>query len=166
MDDPATLQRKWDQARMRLDTGMSLRQIVATADADTLAAIKEWAPTWIDVQAQARQPSSPQGVGPGTARTLEQLINSIDERLLVIGDDGTREAIEADREARSAVAVFEQHAAHIGRLVAGTRPARLGPLWLRLRPGRRWAQGSRPCRPQAGRRSKRLATRPWHDERG
>lgn len=120
VDDPATIQRKWDQARMRLDAGMSLRQVVATADADTLAAITEWAPTWLDVQAHLSQPSGVEGAKPDTARTLAQLHNSIDERLLVIGDDGTRSAIEADREARSAAAVFEQHATHVGRLVAGT----------------------------------------------
>jgi len=123
--DADTMSRKWEQVRMRLDAGIPVQRIVAKADAETLAAIREYGDAWFETQHQSHQPSGVMGSEADTTASMEQLNNSIDARLIEVGDDHTKWAVEADREARSAVAVFEQHAAHIGRLVAGTASSSL-----------------------------------------
>lgn len=120
LPDGSVLQRKWDQARMQLEAGIPLQRVVSSADADTLAAIKEWAPTWLAAEAQAGKPSGLLATNHDATAVLAQLDNSIDERLLTIGDANTQSAIRSDRAARVAKAGFEQHAAHVSRRVAGT----------------------------------------------
>jgi hypothetical protein len=85
-----------------------------------VSSVREYAPTWFEIQHQAHQPSGVLATSIDTDQLVEQLGNSIDTRLVEIGDADTREAIQADWEARAAVAEFEQHSAQVSRLVAGT----------------------------------------------
>ncbi len=124
--DAATLARKWEQVRMRLDAAIPLQRIVAKADAETLAAIREYAPTWFDVQHAKGQPTGLDYNAADVSTALHQLGNSIDARLIEIGDEATAEAIKADREARAAVAEFAQHVAYMDGVMSGRGGDALG----------------------------------------
>jgi hypothetical protein len=45
----------WERVRMLLDAGQSLQQIIAKADAGSLHAIREWAPTYLDAKSKGAQ---------------------------------------------------------------------------------------------------------------
>ncbi|MBO0920364.1 hypothetical protein J1G42_05940 [Cellulomonas sp. zg-ZUI222] len=124
--DADTLARKWGQVRMRLDAAIPLQRIVAKADAETLAAIREYAPTWFEVQHEKRQPSGLTRTDADVSAAMRQLTNSIDARLIEIGDATTAEAIKADREARAAVAEFDNHAAYVDGVTSGRGADALG----------------------------------------
>lgn len=124
--DADTLARKWEQVRMRLDAAIPLQRIVAKADAETLAAIWEYAPTWFEVQHEKRQPSGLTRNDADVSVAMRQLTNTIDARLIEIGDAATAEAIKADREARAAVAEFDSHAAYVDGVTSGRGGDALG----------------------------------------
>jgi len=124
--DADTLARKWEQVRMRLGAAIPLQRIVAKADAETLAAIREYAPTWFEVQHEKRQPSGLTRNDADVSVSMRQLTNTIDARLIEIGDAATAEAIKADREARAAVAEFDNHAAYVDGVTSGRGGDALG----------------------------------------
>jgi hypothetical protein len=63
------LQIAWDRVRAKLDAGMCLPKIIASADEATLWAIREWAPDWLEAENYKATPSDQRGLGytdPGT----------------------------------------------------------------------------------------------------
>lgn len=100
-NDALALQRaqmKWDQVRMRLEAGMSIQQVLSTADADTALALREWGPAWIEVQAFGAR-SDLDGYLPYQAPDTTALMRSIDARLAEISGTGAAETLTALRDA-------------------------------------------------------------------
>jgi hypothetical protein len=100
-NDPQSLlrlQQRWDQVRMRLDSGASLQRVIASADADTLTAIREWAPTWLAAQADSARPAGMEGLefdDPDVA----PIMRSLDERLAEVSGNGFSTVNQRAKEA-------------------------------------------------------------------
>lgn len=75
-------QSKWDQARGMLEAGASIREVIASADVDTLVAIREWAPNYLTTQAPKDHPGGPTG---GTFKAPEELIENAEASRRPVG---------------------------------------------------------------------------------
>jgi len=134
--DAVALQRaqmRWDQVKTRLDAGMPMRQILASADRDTVLAVAEWAPAWLEAKHYA---SSKHGLadGPYEPPNLDGLHRSIDDRLAEVLDEDGDEAISLGlvREAAVAVAGFQPLAEHAGQLVRNEAHAQTSGMEVAL----------------------------------
>ncbi len=130
-DDAASqmrAQRKWDQARMMLDAGMPMRTLVQrTDDVETLLAIAEWAPSYLDAQ-QYRAPRLGEVTAPSDHGPLQRGITA---RVAELSGGETRDALVSASEARAALAGFAHRADYLDSLVADD--ARVSPLEASIR---------------------------------
>lgn len=112
---------KWAQVAMRLDAGMSLHDIVSRADVDTLHAIAEYAPSWVEAQsfkAGAGRGSRPQSTPDHTA-----LRRSVDERLAQLTGKGAVSALADARSAAGEAAYLEVAGRRLDSLIDGRAPS-------------------------------------------
>lgn len=122
-DDAVTLQRaqmRWDGVRQRLDAGMPMRQVLAGADLDTVLAIQEWGPAYLEAQAYSARDKSAAFAPPNP----EGLSSAITARLLEVADADTRWALAAQQDAATAVGGFAPLAEHASTLLDPTAPPR------------------------------------------
>ncbi len=118
--DAASLQRaqmKWDQVRARLEAGMTLRQVIDAADAETLLAIAEWGPSYLEAQAHAGQASGVTGSSP--TADVDGLRRSIDARLVAVGNSEEQWALQAQQEVAKTLAGIGPIAQHVQGLLDG-----------------------------------------------
>jgi len=105
----------WDGVKVRLDAGMNVREILAGADRDTVLAVAEWAPAWLEAKHYS---GSKRGLadGPYEPPNLDGLHRSIDDRLaqVVSGDEAL--SLTLARDAKVAVAGFQPLADHTAAL--------------------------------------------------
>ncbi|NNM44596.1 hypothetical protein [Knoellia koreensis] len=129
-DDPVALQRaliRWDQVRGMLEAGKPLRSVVAEADVDTLVAVGEWGPSWLEAQAYADRPAAGSPMMRETPKVDgEALQSAITARLLEVADADTRWALSAQQVADQAVGGFTPMAEHVGRLLDASGPPSSG----------------------------------------
>lgn len=121
-DATARLTVKWAQVAMRLDAGMPLAQVLASADAETAHAIREFAPSWVEAH------SFKAGAGRGGSRPQEApdhtgLRRAIDERLAGLSGKGAVSALAESRAAAGEAAYFRVHGERLDSLIAGTTPS-------------------------------------------
>lgn len=95
----------WERVRMLLDAGRSLPEVIATADADTLLAIREWAPTYLETLAPAPLPGTPRQ--PVDVAPLER---SVRERWAQLKGDKDLTAALAEEPALAGLQVRLKHA--------------------------------------------------------
>lgn len=80
-------QARWEGVKAKLDAGMVVSQILADADRDTVLAIGEWAPAYLEAQVYAARPSGltiAQTSGPD----LDAIARAVDARLAQLDADG------------------------------------------------------------------------------
>lgn len=120
-DDAVALQRaqiRWDGVRAQLDAGKPMRAILASADLDTVLAIAEWAPAWMEAQAYANRRH---GEPPATVDT-NALHSAITARLTEVASPDARWALTAQQEAQAASGGFTPLADHARSLLDPTAP--------------------------------------------
>lgn len=121
-EDAVALQRAsmaWDGVRARLDAGMRLQQVLATASRVEVLAIAEWGPALLEAQHFA---GSDHGLAAGYERPdLANFRRSVDDRLAeVLDEDGDASiSLGLTREAEIAVAKFQPLADNAAALVRG-----------------------------------------------
>ncbi|WP_400158530.1 hypothetical protein [Arthrobacter sp. BPSS-3] len=110
---PASTRDSWERVKMLLDAGQSLAQVIGKADAQSLHAIREWAPTWLDATSK------------GNTTDLAPFERSIAERWaeLVPNAEPIREYIDSAPD----VATFNQMAESFGNRLEG-RESSFGSL--------------------------------------
>lgn len=122
-DDPAAImrsQRAWDQARLRLDAGMSLRAVLANADTETALAIREWGPAYIEAKTY-RTPSLAQGLAESPPPDHSALLRSVDIRLAELTGPTAVAALAAAHEAAGVAAYVGVQGAYVGDVIADRR---------------------------------------------
>ncbi len=121
--DPASIQRaqaKWDQARMRLDAGIRLEDVTANADLDTLAALAEWAPAWLDTQHRPTNAGLEGAVrGQTTPPSYNHLHSLIDDRVVQLLGDPAKTAHDNALEAKYITAYATPILTYLQAIVAG-----------------------------------------------
>jgi hypothetical protein len=120
-DDPASImrtQRAWDQARMQLDAGMSMRDIIERADAPTSFAIREWAPAYLDTQRHQAKASNGLMM-PTPAPDHGPLMRTIDTRLAELTGPDTVAALAASHNAIGVAAYVEPGAKYLDSVITG-----------------------------------------------
>lgn len=117
-EDAAALARAWDGVKVRLDAGMNLPQILASADRGTVLAVQEFAPAWLEAAAFA---TSSHGLAAGEYVPPDGsgLRRQVDDRLLTITTGDEQLSVAVRREADAAVAGFEPLADHTSALIRG-----------------------------------------------
>ncbi len=122
--DPASIQRaqaKWDQSRMRLDAGIRLEDVTANADLDTLAALAEWAPAWIDTQTRSTRPVGLSGgLDPVPEPSYAYLRALIDARAAQLLGEKAATAFTAAKDAEAIAAYAQPLLAHLQATIEGT----------------------------------------------
>lgn len=123
-DDPGKLMRaqsKWDQARGMLDAGASIREVIASADAETLVAIREWAPNYLTTQARKEHPA---GLMAGEFKAPRELIENTlkltDERLASVHEGDFGQAYKTATTARAESAHATPLLQHLTASLNGT----------------------------------------------
>ncbi|MFH5822278.1 hypothetical protein [Georgenia sp. AZ-5] len=118
-DDAASLMRlqfAWDRARMLLESGRTVPEVLVNADADVALAVREWGPDWVRAQTPRAQ---------GMARTLQEepdtsgLVRSAEARLAEVLGGQSAAAIEALRDVDVVQASLVPTVAFIDRQVSG-----------------------------------------------
>jgi hypothetical protein len=99
----------WERVRMLLDAGQSLPQVIAKADAGSLHAIREWAPTYLDAKTN------------GARTDLAPFERSLTERWAEISPNP--EPIREFLDSASDVATFEHMASSLSDRIEGRAPA-------------------------------------------
>jgi hypothetical protein len=118
---PADLQRAqvaWDRVRMRLEAGMTLPQVLATATQDEALAVREWAPTWLEVNAFVAHSKAGGPRAAFEAPDPAAVMRSADARLAEINGGEVVQAFTALREAEAVAAgaaPLLQHAEHVAK---------------------------------------------------
>ncbi len=98
----------WERVKMLLDAGQSLPQIIAKADAGSLHAIQEWAPTYLDATTK------------GATTDIRPFERSISQRWAEIVPDG--EPIRNHLAAASDIAQFQHMANSLADSFEGRAP--------------------------------------------
>ncbi|GAA2517804.1 hypothetical protein [Rarobacter incanus] len=90
---------------MRLDAGIRLQDVIANAGLDTLAALAEWAPAWLDTQHHA----TPSGLTAGkpAPTSYAHLHHLIGDRVAELLGDIARTAHDAATDAQAVTAYAE-----------------------------------------------------------
>jgi hypothetical protein len=102
--DAASIQRaqvKWDQARMLLTKGVPIRDVIANADVDTLLALREWGPSWLDAEAYQATDQGLAGFTPTDHAAFER---TIDQRIANVAGGDTAAALHAANDATATAA--------------------------------------------------------------
>jgi hypothetical protein len=112
---PTDTAQAWGRAKMLLDAGQSLQQIVAKADPALLHAVTEWGPTYLEAEAY-------KGRSDGFAAVAVDagpLQRSIRQRWVEVLDGFAPGRIERGTEAEAAEAQFTVSAEHFGAKLDG-----------------------------------------------
>jgi len=124
--DAASIQRaqvKWDQARMLLTKGVPIRDVIAHADVDTLLALREWGPSWLDAEAYQATDQGLAGFTPTDHAAFER---TIDQRIANVAGGDTAAALHAADDATATAAyaapVVRQLRADLAGVRGGTSP--------------------------------------------
>lgn len=116
---PADTSQAWGRAKMLLDAGQSLQQIVANADTAMLHALTEWGPTYLEAEAYKGRSDDWAEVkidaGP-LQRSIQQRWGQ------VLGGDAP-ELLEKGKQAEVAEAQFLTTAEHFGHKLNGVATA-------------------------------------------
>lgn len=107
----------WGRAKMLLDAGQSLQQIVAKADPALLHAVTEWGPTYLEAEAYKGRAD---GFAP-VAVDAAPLQRSIRQRWTEVLDGFAPGRIQRGAEAEAAEAEFQVTAQHFGSKLDGIR---------------------------------------------
>lgn len=118
-DSTARLAAKWQQASMILTAGKPLAQVLATADAETALAIREYGPSWNEAAAY-RAPTLGEALNPGPAPDHSALLRSVDSRLAELTGPAAVAALAESRAAAGVEAFVNVYADHLGNVIAGT----------------------------------------------
>ena len=121
-DATARTTAKWAQVKVRLDAGMSMRDIIKTADIDTIHAIGEYGPSYDEAKAY-KAPSIGEALNPGPAVDHSDLQRRLDDRLAGLSGEGAVSALKESRLAAGEVAYVEAYVPHIDSMIAGTTPS-------------------------------------------
>ncbi|MDN5768081.1 MAG: hypothetical protein L0H96_20325 [Humibacillus sp.] len=114
-DDAVGLQRlgmAWDRARMQLDAGRSIREVLATADRDVALAVREWGPDWLRAHNASIRPVGLDGAAWPEPDTTG-LVRSCDRRLAeTVGglSAAAIESLQAVEVARAGLEPMMRHA--------------------------------------------------------
>jgi len=112
---------KWDQVRTQLDAGATLRQVIASADADTLLAIREWAPSHLSSEARKVHPK---GLAAGEFEAPEKLVGdtlaAVDGRLAEVAGGDFSQAMKIAKSAREEAAYSAPLLQHANAELAGS----------------------------------------------
>ncbi|MBS45409.1 MAG: hypothetical protein CMH83_20005 [Nocardioides sp.] len=118
--DAAALMRsqmKWDQVRMRLQSGMPMTRVLATADTETALAIREWAPAWLEAQSYEVAPNG-SGLADVPAVDVDGLLRSVDDRLAAQSVDFA-EVVKASRQVEEIAAAAEPTLGYLTQRLSG-----------------------------------------------
>lgn len=111
---------RWERARMLLDAGLTLHQVVAQADAETLHAIQEWGPTYLQAAHLKARPVDTTVEQAGEVDPAP-LRNSIRNRWTQLLDGYAPDRIARGVEAEVVDAQFQIRAGHLSRVLDGVR---------------------------------------------
>lgn len=114
----ADTQQHWQRARMLLDAGATLSEVVATADAPMLHAIQEWGPTYMQAAHIKARPEGMQALA-AEQPDPQPLRNSIRNRWAQILDGFAPGRITRGVEAEVAEAQFQIRAKYLGQILQG-----------------------------------------------
>lgn len=119
-DATARISVKWAQVALRLDAGMPMHAIIAGADVDTLHAVAEFGPSYLEAKAY-RAPTVGEALHPGPAVDHSSALRrSVDERLAGLSGKGAVSALTESRAAAGEAAYLAVAGRRLDSLIAGT----------------------------------------------
>jgi hypothetical protein len=119
--DAASIQRaqvKWDQARMLLTKGVPIRDVIDNADGDTLLALREWGPSWLDAESYTATNRGVAGFTPTDHAAFER---TIDQRIATVAGGDTAAATRAANDAAATAAYAAPVVRQLRADLTGTR---------------------------------------------
>ena len=111
----------WERAKMLLEAGATLHDIVSKADAPMLHAVQEWGPTYLEADHIKTRPEGLAGLATEPLN-LASLNNSLRNRWVEILDGYAPGRISRGVEAEVAEAQYQVRAHHSTKVLGGVNP--------------------------------------------